>query len=280
MKILGVIVEVGDRLLTVSLPNGLKGTVARAEASDVFPSTGAKKADAAEDSQSDEDSEEEEEEEEAGEELSLRSMFEVGQVVRCAVRGLGKGKSGGSGRVELSLRLSAVCAGLGADTLVDGAAVPACVESVEDHGLVLSFGIAGAPRGFLPRKSVGGDVRALHRGSLVDVVLVGTDGKEGLKAIKVSKKNGRTAGVLTATVGPTTSCRITHVAPPPPHSPHSPHSPHHLIYHVYRIYRLHPIHRVHGVHHITSPHHLITSSPHHLINLSRHNLIQSFTSLI
>ena len=36
MKVLGVVTEVNDRGLTVSLPNGLKGTVTRAEASDVL----------------------------------------------------------------------------------------------------------------------------------------------------------------------------------------------------------------------------------------------------
>jgi hypothetical protein len=36
----------------------------------------------------------------------------VGQTVRCTVRHLGKGKSGGK-RIDLSLRLSVLCAGIG-----------------------------------------------------------------------------------------------------------------------------------------------------------------------
>ena len=110
------------------------------------------------DSDSDDDSssedEDEEEEEEEREQLSLSDMFEVGQTVRCTVRQLGKGKSGGK-RIDLSLRLSVLCAGVSSDAIAEGGAscVPACVESVEDHGYVLSFGVVGAPRGFLPRKS-------------------------------------------------------------------------------------------------------------------------------
>jgi rRNA biogenesis protein RRP5 len=128
------------------------------------------------------------------------------------VRQLGKGKSGGK-RIDLSLKLSAVCAGIAPDALVDGAAVPACVESVEDHGYVLSFGIKGAPRGFLPRKNTGGaGTRQLHRGSLVDVVLTGDDTKGGKKG----RKGGGT-GVLTATSdAKRVAAHVTHESDPNP----------------------------------------------------------------
>ena len=93
MRVLGVVTEVHDRGLTVSLPNGLKGTVTRAEASDVLApaSKGGKKGpdgdDPSEASESESESEEEDEDED--ERLDLTSMFQVGQILRCKVRQLG-----------------------------------------------------------------------------------------------------------------------------------------------------------------------------------------------
>ena len=48
-------------------------------------------------------------------------------------------QSGGK-RIDLSTRLSQVCNNISGHSLTDGMAVPACVNSVEDHGYVLSFG--------------------------------------------------------------------------------------------------------------------------------------------
>ena len=64
-------------------------------------------------SSSEESSGEEEEEEDGGKKakIGLESLFHVGQIVRCAVVNLDEGKTGGK-RIELTLRLSQVCAGL------------------------------------------------------------------------------------------------------------------------------------------------------------------------
>ena len=77
--------------MQVSLPNGLKGTVTRAEASDVFDASSssasaiakaegakARKLAAAESDSEDLSSSEEDEEEEEAEKLSLLDMFQVG----------------------------------------------------------------------------------------------------------------------------------------------------------------------------------------------------------
>lgn len=58
---------------------------------------------------------------------------------------LGKESSGGkkAARVELSLRLSKLHAGMALSDLQPGSCVPAVVSSVEDHGLIVSFGITG-----------------------------------------------------------------------------------------------------------------------------------------
>ena len=63
MKVLGVVTEVNDRGLTVSLPNGLKGTVTRAEASDVLAPVAKRKGgkkDAGDESEPESESESEE----------------------------------------------------------------------------------------------------------------------------------------------------------------------------------------------------------------------------
>jgi len=201
MKVLGVVTEVNDRGLTVSLPNGLKGTVTRAEASDVLApaSKRGKKGSYGNESSeaSESESESEEEDEDEDERLDLTSMFQVGQILRCKVRQLGKGKSGGK-RIDLSTRLSQVCSNISGHSLTDGMAVPACVNSVEDHGYVLSFGCSDSPTGFLPRKSCPQSlVDTLVRGSILDVVIAGDEGKDGKRAR--SKGPG---GVMQCTADP------------------------------------------------------------------------------
>ena len=44
-------------------------------------------------------------------------------------------------RIHLSLRLSRLAQGLTASALAEGACLPGCVTSVEDHGYLLLFGI-------------------------------------------------------------------------------------------------------------------------------------------
>ena len=50
-------------------------------------------------------------------------------------------------RILLSLRLSRLAAGLAASALAEGACLPGCVTSVEDHGYLLLFGIQVRPAG-------------------------------------------------------------------------------------------------------------------------------------
>jgi rRNA biogenesis protein RRP5 len=184
MKILGVVCETSERGLVVSLPNGLKGNVTRAEAGEAFyhEKTGKRKGKMMNEESDDDDDDDDEksdsessdsEDETGAPPLSLQAAFQVGQLVRCVVNRLEKGKSGGK-RIDLTTRVSKTCAGLTKESLADGVNVPAEVVSVEDHGFVLSFGIDGAPPGFLPRKATGPG-RGLVQGSLLDVVLTGAD---------------------------------------------------------------------------------------------------------
>ena len=171
-KILGVVSEVTPRGLVMSLPDGLRGTVARDEVSDAFgrrkSSGGGEAASDSESESSDDDEHSDEDEDDEDDSVSIESLYAPGDVLRCAVLSLEKGKTGGK-RIELSLRLERVCAGIRADSLTEGSVAPAVVQSVEDHGYILSFGIEGAS-GFLPKKNVASDVN-VRKGKILDVVI-------------------------------------------------------------------------------------------------------------
>lgn len=165
----------GARELVVSLPHGLRGHVAYAEASDWLHEQ-AKAAERAAAAEAEAEaggeapaagSKKKRKAGGAGELPPLASLFHIGQLVRCTVSSLrtgapgeappaGKqpgGKQGGKGggaprkRVDCSLRVSKMSAGLGPECLKEGMQLPACVRSVEDHGYLLALGIqVGARR--------------------------------------------------------------------------------------------------------------------------------------
>ena len=192
VKLLGIVSHVSNKGLIVSLQNGLKGTVSKLEASDVFyvhtkgrgqrskrktsayPSSEDEFSSSSSSSSSDESSGDEEEEKDGGTKgkIGLESLFRVGQMVRCAVVNLDDGKTGGK-RIELTLRLSQVCTGLDKGCLSEGAAVPAIVTSVEDHGYIVAFGIDDCS-GFLPRDSLGEEHESLLPRQLVEVAITST----------------------------------------------------------------------------------------------------------
>ncbi len=184
-RLWGCVAAVGARELTVALPHGLTGRVAAAEASDALadgaapasPAAGKRKARGGDGgggaAAADADAA-----------PALGDLFAVGQMVRCTVVALRGGAAAAPApgakaprrRVDLSLRVARANAGLRPDALRAGFALPASVASAEDHGYLLDFGIAGAPRAFLPR----GDAppgAPLRRGALVEVLL--RDGAAG-----------------------------------------------------------------------------------------------------
>ena len=63
-----------------------------------------------------------------------------------------------------------MCAGLDKECLTEGAAIPAVVTSVEDHGYIVEFGIDGST-GFLSRDSAGDEHDSLLTGQLIEVVI-------------------------------------------------------------------------------------------------------------
>ncbi|CAM8882388.1 unnamed protein product [Rhodiola kirilowii] len=128
MKLWGVVAEVNEKDLAISLPGGLRGLVRACEASDLTRDI------------KDKDTE-----------SLLPSMFEVGQLVSCIVLQLDDDKKEkGKRKIWLSLRLSLLQKGFTFDAIHEGMILRAHVKSIEDHGYLLDFGLSSFT-GFLPR---------------------------------------------------------------------------------------------------------------------------------
>lgn len=157
-KLLGAILEVTPRELIIGLPNGLRGHVSHRQSSDVLSHEGKKP------------------------KVVLTEVFSIGQLVRCVVIKLqdpslaSTSKAAKGKRIDVSLHVANVNAGITMDALKIDFALPACVTSVEDHGYILSFGVQGTG-GFLPKSSAEKDLKT---GSIVDVVIQ-SEGPSGKK---------------------------------------------------------------------------------------------------
>lgn len=176
-KLWGSVVEVLPKELVISLPHGLRGHVSYREASDVLAELAAAATAARE---GDTPATKHAKRKSAGgaDHLPpLADLFRIGQLVRCTVVGLrgghGEGATSAAGnkrkRVDVSLHLSRLHAGLTAEALKEGAALPAVVRSMEDHGYLLGLGIGGTSA-FLPKKAAPEGL-PLQRGTLVEVVV-------------------------------------------------------------------------------------------------------------
>ncbi|KAF6168945.1 hypothetical protein GIB67_038442 [Kingdonia uniflora] len=130
MKLWGVISEVNEKDLVVSLPGGLRGLVRKDEASDLISENRNKDS----------------------ENLYVSSIFSVGQLVACVVVQVDEDKIAGKGRTKiwLSLCLSLLHKGITFDAIQEGMVLTAYVKSIEDHGYILHFG-SSSFTGFLPR---------------------------------------------------------------------------------------------------------------------------------
>ncbi|KAK7345187.1 hypothetical protein VNO77_15745 [Canavalia gladiata] len=140
MKLWGVVAEVNEKDLIVSLPGGLRGLVHPSDALDpIF-----------------------DDKIEAGE-SSLSGVFSVGQLVSCVVLRLDDDKKEkGIRKIWLSLRLSLLHKNYNLDVVQEGMVIAAYVKSIEDHGYILHFGLPSF-MGFLPKNSSaedrGGEVK-------------------------------------------------------------------------------------------------------------------------
>ncbi|KAL2923175.1 rRNA biogenesis protein RRP5 [Bienertia sinuspersici] len=136
MKLWGVIAEVNDKDLAVSLPGGLRGLVRASEAieSALVDNIKVVAADV--------------------EGHFLSDLYHVGQLVSCVVLQVDDDKKEmGKRKVWLSLRLSLLHKGYSLDAVNEGMVLTANVKSIEDHGYILHFGVPSFT-GFLPKKNV------------------------------------------------------------------------------------------------------------------------------
>ncbi|OQS07493.1 rRNA biogenesis protein rrp5 [Thraustotheca clavata] len=123
--VFGVIRQINENDLVISLPNNLSGFVALKETSDEVhaKSNG----------------------------VDLIQLFHVGQFVPCVVLKCSKEEKGK--RIELSMRASLVNGNLSAKHIAKGASLYASVVSVEDHGVIMNVGVRGYT-GFVPMKDL------------------------------------------------------------------------------------------------------------------------------
>ncbi|WZY95790.1 rRNA biogenesis protein RRP5 [Brassica napus] len=150
MKLLGVVTEVNQKDIVISLPGGLRGLVRASEALD-FTDFGT------------EDDENE----------LLRDIFSVGQLVPCFVLQLDDDKKeAGKRKIWLSLRLSLLHKGFSLDSFQPGMVVTASVKSVEDHGYILHFGLPSIT-GFIKKSNDGN--QELKTGQLIQGVVTNID---------------------------------------------------------------------------------------------------------
>ncbi|KAJ3326789.1 Protein RRP5, partial [Blyttiomyces sp. JEL0837] len=153
MTLLGVVREINDLDLVLSLPNQLTGYVSITEISDEITAMVERAAGA-----NDDDEEDKMELDETETSLpSLDHLFRIGQVVPCVVLAVDQGESDekdkkgakSKKKVELSLRPELVNAGLTSKDISAGMLLTASVESKQDHGYILNMGIENLPSVFL-----------------------------------------------------------------------------------------------------------------------------------
>lgn len=101
-------------------------------------------------------------------------------------------------KVHLSLLLKDICKGMEKTAAFIGAALPACIRTVEDHGCICDLGVSGMTA-FLPLKdyhaTFGAHVRAVP-GQLIQVVVKKAVGGEGGKQVVVGCEAGDIAGSM------------------------------------------------------------------------------------
>ncbi|GMJ14782.1 Ribosomal RNA Processing 5 [Hibiscus trionum] len=129
MKLWGVVAEVNEKDLVISLPGGLRGLV---RAGDVLDSALSNEV-------------------ESNEGDFLKNIFYPGQLVSCIVLQLvDDKKETGKRKIWLSLRLSLLHKGFTLDVVQEGMVLTGYVKSIEDHGYILHFGLSSF-MGFLSK---------------------------------------------------------------------------------------------------------------------------------
>ncbi|XAR68636.1 hypothetical protein NMG60_11003830 [Bertholletia excelsa] len=130
MRLWGVIAEINDKDIVISLPGGLRGLVRASEAFDPIS------------------------DDEVAQDMGsnfLSRIYHVGQLVSCIVLQLDNDKKEkGKRKIWLSLRLALLHSNLTLDVIQEGLVLTASVKSIEDHGYILQFGLPSFS-GFMPK---------------------------------------------------------------------------------------------------------------------------------
>ncbi|KAK1575786.1 hypothetical protein Q3G72_008289 [Acer saccharum] len=131
MKLWGVVSEVNEKDLVLTLPGGLRGLARATDAIDPVLDNDIEDSDC----------------------NLLPTIYHVGQLVPCIVLQLDDDKKeNGKRKIWLSLRLSLLHKGFTLDAVQEGMVLTAYVKSIEDHGYILHFGLSSF-MGFSPKKS-------------------------------------------------------------------------------------------------------------------------------
>jgi rRNA biogenesis protein RRP5 len=144
MRILGIIKEIHDLNLCISLPNNLTGYVSIAEISDELSDILEKIAN--EEEEEDEYESQESTQKKTYELPSLKDMFRIGEWVSCIVVSLESHHD--HKKIELSLKPSLIHRYMEFHHLFVNMMIPSVVKSIEDHGYIMDFGIQNV-KGFL-----------------------------------------------------------------------------------------------------------------------------------
>ncbi|KAL4639983.1 hypothetical protein GN956_G12527 [Arapaima gigas] len=134
MLVLGCVKQVTDFEVVVSLPSGITGFLPVTNISESYKKMLCRQLDLDNDTE---------------EIFSLPHLFQPGMLVRCVVSSLGTTK-GGYMSIKLSINPKEVNRGLSVESLKAGMVLSGCVESIEDHGLLIDIGVSGT-RTFLPK---------------------------------------------------------------------------------------------------------------------------------
>ncbi|KAJ8389813.1 hypothetical protein AAFF_G00112820 [Aldrovandia affinis] len=132
--LLGCVKDVTDFEVTVSLPSGLTGWLPVANISKSYTKILSEQLDSGNN---------------LDEILSLPHLFSPGMLLRCAVSSLDATKEG-LVSVRLTVNPKEVNKGLSSGSLKAGMLLSGCVESIEDHGVLVDIGLSGT-KAFLPK---------------------------------------------------------------------------------------------------------------------------------
>ena len=129
---MGQISAISSLDLTLSLPNNLSGYVPVTNVSTKLSSI------------IEQDSDREDSSDESDDAPSLDELFSIGQWLRAVV--VENENSNGKRRIELTIDPSRVNETVDQDDIVPGMSVQGCIQSVEDHGVIIDIGHVGGVR--------------------------------------------------------------------------------------------------------------------------------------